>query len=49
MRDELFDAIRNEDEAEAREKLNKLRETAIRGAIMAIMARNNSHGIGEHV
>ena len=46
--DELFDAIRNGNEEDAREKYEKLRETALRGAILAIINRNNSHNLGKH-
>ncbi len=49
MKDKLFDAIRSGSEEEAHETFNNLHETAVRGAVMAIMARNNSHSIGKHV
>ena len=47
--DKLFDNIREGDEVKAKERFDRLRETALRGAISAIMARNSSHGIGKHV
>lgn len=48
MSDELFKKIREGNEDEARELFESMRETSLRGAIVAIMARNNSHGIGWH-
>jgi hypothetical protein len=45
--DELFDSIRNGSEEEAREKYENLRETALRGAMVAIINRNNSHNLGQ--
>ena len=47
--DDLFDEIRGGDEEEARKKLKRLQKTALRGAAVAIISRNNSHGIGKHV
>lgn len=45
---DLFDEIRHGDEQEAREKFERLQKTALRGAAVAIIGRNNSHGIGKH-
>ena len=46
--DKLFDSIRSDDEEEARENYQRLRETALRGAALAIINRNNSHNLGKH-
>lgn len=37
------------EEIDPSERLANLKKLAIRGAIVAIMTRNNSHGIGWHV
>jgi hypothetical protein len=48
-KDSLFDNIRNAPEEEAREKYDNLKKTALRGAALAIISRNFSHGIGQHI
>ena len=49
MSDELFKKIREGDESEARELFENMKQGTLRSAMVAIMARNNSHGIGQHV
>lgn len=48
MDDQFFEDLRHGDEKQAREKLENLRRTALRGAAIAIISRNNSHNIGKH-
>ncbi len=44
---DMFEKIRKGDEAVAKKICRNLQNTALRGAVVAIVSRNNSHGIGE--
>ncbi len=44
---DTFEKIRKGDEAVAKKICRNLQNTALRGAVVAIVSRNNSHGIGE--
>jgi hypothetical protein len=44
--EELLDKIRNGDETEAREIVENLQKAALKGAVVSIVSRNMSHGIG---
>lgn len=45
-KDEIFRAIREGSEEEARKLCEQLAENANRAAVLAILARNFSHGLG---
>jgi hypothetical protein len=49
MEDELFRKIREGSDEEARKAYNNMRKNNLRHAILAIITRNLSHGLGHHL
>ncbi|MFZ2225962.1 MAG: hypothetical protein WA064_05140 [Candidatus Moraniibacteriota bacterium] len=49
MDDELFDKIRNGSEEDAREAYKNMRKNSLKHAVIAIITRNLSHGLGRHL
>jgi hypothetical protein len=47
--DELFDKIRNGSEEDARKAYNNMRKNSLKHAVIAIITRNLSHGLGRHL
>lgn len=49
MSNELFKKIRESSEEEARKAYDLMRKNSIKHAVLAIMTRNLSHGLGSHL
>lgn len=49
LKEKIYRKIRNGNPEESEEVFNSLMETTYRGAVVAIISRNNSHSLGRHI